>query len=69
MELNDVTWRTSSYSGSNGSCVEVSSGRAVRVRDSKDRAGPGLAFSPTEWQDFIDQVKAGVFDRMSVVRA
>ncbi|MFJ2578196.1 DUF397 domain-containing protein [Kitasatospora aureofaciens] len=27
---------------------------AVLVRDSKDKAGPHLTFSPTAWQAFVD---------------
>jgi hypothetical protein len=48
-------WFTSSYSGSEGgACVEVAlSPGAVRVRDSKDRQGPQLAFSPQEWAAFV----------------
>ena len=46
----DATWRKSSYSGGNGgNCVEVGAhaepGR-VLVRDTTDRQGPVLAFSP-----------------------
>lgn len=46
-------WRKSSYSGSNGgSCVEVASDGGVLVRDTTDRAGGTLAFSPEAWQAF-----------------
>ncbi|MEU4092775.1 DUF397 domain-containing protein [Streptomyces sp. NPDC026673] len=50
-----LVWFTSSYSNSEGgACVEVAFGRgAVLVRDSKDRAGAGLAFSPEAWADFV----------------
>lgn len=50
-----LRWFTSSYSGSEGgNCVEVALGpTAVRVRDSKDRQGPQLAFSPQEWAAFV----------------
>ena len=54
-------WRKSSYSGNGGSdCVEVSGhpGR-VLVRDTKDRPGPVLGFSPAAWRRFAEQVKAG----------
>jgi len=55
-----VTWRKSSYSGnSGGQCVEVgSAARVIAVRDSKDPAGPVLAFGPHDWQRFTDRVKA-----------
>jgi hypothetical protein len=58
---DDLTWRTSSYSGSNGgNCIEVAATvHAVAVRDSKDEHGPVLTFRPGDWQRFADQVKAG----------
>ena len=51
-----MTWRKSSYSGGNGGgCVEVGApaeaGR-VLVRDTKDRQGQVLAFSPRTWRNF-----------------
>ena len=58
----DVTWRKSSYSGGNGgNCVEIGThaeARRVLVRDTKDRQGPALSFSPQTWHQFSDQVKA-----------
>ena len=48
METTGVlSWRTSSYSSSNGgNCVEVGTAPgAVAVRDSQDPAGPELAFT------------------------
>ncbi|MBV7669046.1 DUF397 domain-containing protein [Streptomyces halstedii] len=49
----------STASGQQGDCVEVAplsdGGRAVR--DSKDRHGPHLLFSPTQWAAFTDSVK------------
>ncbi|MER7980545.1 DUF397 domain-containing protein [Streptomyces sp. NPDC095817] len=49
------TWRKSSHSGGEGGeCVEVAaSPRAVRVRDSKNPAGPQLALSPGSWSAFL----------------
>ena len=57
----DATWRKSSYSGGNGGgCIEVGAraeaGR-VLVRDTKDRQGPALAFSPKTWRQFANEVK------------
>src|ERR1700683_1268710 len=53
-------WRKSSHSGSNGgACIEVgTAGRAVALRDSKDPAGPALAFAPRAWQAFADHLKS-----------
>ena len=53
-------WRKSSYSGNNGGdCVEVGHQEAgVLVRDTKDREGPVLRFTPGAWRRFAGQVKA-----------
>jgi hypothetical protein len=61
----DDRWRTSSRSGGNGACVEVRkvTDGAVEVRDSKDRSGPILAFTPTAWTAFLDAAQRGDFDR------
>jgi hypothetical protein len=60
MDMTGAVWRKSSYSGSNGGdCVEVgTAGFAVAVRDSKDPAGPRLAFAADTWRAFAEQVKA-----------
>jgi hypothetical protein len=50
MDLTHAEWRKSSRSGGNGGqCVEVACNLPgiVAVRDSKDPAGPALAFTPT----------------------
>ena len=54
-----TTWRKSSYSGGNGGdCVEVGgTGRAVVVRDTKDRAGAALTFGPDAWRRFAATIK------------
>ena len=44
------------------SCVEVAHDEATGqrfVRDSKDPAGPVLAFTPQEWAAFEQSVRAG----------
>ena len=54
MDLSHVTWRKSTRSGSSGNCVEVAtSPQVVMVRDSKDRGGQVLAFTPAAWRAFI----------------
>ena len=60
--LDNVIWRKSSYSGSNGgNCVEVAmlpeDSRAVR--DSKDPHGPKLRLSREEWRAFTTSIKRG----------
>ncbi|MFI2606630.1 DUF397 domain-containing protein [Kitasatospora sp. NPDC018619] len=51
----ELTWFKSSHSGTEGgACVEIALvPGAVRVRDSKDKAGPQLAFTPEAWADFV----------------
>lgn len=52
----DCIWRKSSYSGGDSvesNCVEVAFAQAVRVRDSKNTAGPQLGFSAGAWQVFV----------------
>jgi Domain of unknown function (DUF397) len=56
-EPDPVVWRTSSYSGSGGTCVEVApAAQRVLVRDSKDPHGPALAVSPSAWRAFLATV-------------
>ncbi|MFI7432556.1 DUF397 domain-containing protein [Micromonospora haikouensis] len=53
-------WCKSSRSSDNANCVEVRlGGDAVGVRDSKDVAGPALAFGPAAWGGFVAALKAG----------
>jgi hypothetical protein len=57
---SEVSWRKSSYSGSQGgNCVEVADRLSrVLVRDTTDRQGPILRISADAWRRFADQVKA-----------
>ena len=62
MDLSTVGWRKSSRSGHDG-CVEVAlADGQVAVRDSKDRNGPVLVFTPREWDAFVSGVRDGEFD-------
>jgi hypothetical protein len=60
MTIRVTSWRTSSYSGSQGgNCVEVAGqDRRVLIRDTK-QAGTGsvLRISAQAWRGFADQVK------------
>lgn len=63
--LENATWKKSWRSNGNGgnNCVEVARiDSAVAVRDSKDRSGPALIFTPSEWDAFVGGVKDGDFD-------
>lgn len=53
-----LRWVKSSFSFSNGNCVEVASlpGRTVGLRDSKDPEGPVLRFAPSAWRSFLGHV-------------
>jgi hypothetical protein len=56
MELTGARWRKSTHSGNNGGdCVEVADNLpgVVLVRDTKDRAGGTLSFSPAAWRSFV----------------
>ncbi len=51
-----AVWRKSTYSGSQGTCVEItdSVGGLTRVRDSKlGDASPNLTFTRAQWQAFV----------------
>jgi hypothetical protein len=63
-DFNGARWRTASRSGQTGNCVEVATNLpdVVPVRDTKNRDGGTLAFTPDAWREFLDGVKAGEFD-------
>lgn len=60
-----AVWRKSTRSTNGGNCVEVAflDEGTVGVRDSKNRTGPALKFTPTEWDAFTVGVKDNEFDR------
>ena len=56
-DINQMKWRKSSASASEG-CVEVAAVRkAMLVRDSKNELGPMLEFSNPEWMQFLIKVR------------
>jgi hypothetical protein len=54
-------WVKSTWSLSNGNCVEVANlpGGEVGVRDSKNCTGPVLSFEPRQWQSFLTTLGDG----------
>ncbi|MEU0134299.1 DUF397 domain-containing protein [Streptomyces sp. NPDC006296] len=56
--LAHATWRTSSYSGGQGECVEVAPDLPdlVPVRDSKRPAGPVITFGHDAWHTFVSEL-------------
>jgi hypothetical protein len=57
-DTSPISWYKSSFSMSNGDCVEIAqlpSGQ-VAVRDSKN-TGPMLTFSRPDWRSFVIQLK------------
>ncbi|MGC5015094.1 DUF397 domain-containing protein [Streptosporangium sp. DT93] len=58
-DLSSVEFRTSTLSDGGNGCVEVSTNLPglVAIRDSKDRNGPALTFSPTAWNNFLTGIR------------
>ena len=54
-DLTRAQWHTSTYSGGNGSCIEVARNLPgiAAVRDSNDRQGPKLVLQRAQWHRFI----------------
>jgi len=57
--LAGAVWRKSSYSGTDGNCVEVATNLPgmVAIRDSRDPDGAKLVVSPEEWRAFVARVR------------
>jgi hypothetical protein len=56
-----LTWRKSSASAGADECVEFARlNRTVLVRDSRDKSGPTLSFTSTEWQALLTRIQAAL---------
>ena len=66
MDLTDLRWRKSSFSGgndNNNGCVEVAflPGGEVAVRDTKARSRPPHVHTAAAWAAFLAGVRSGEF--------
>ncbi|MHA6801976.1 DUF397 domain-containing protein [Salinifilum ghardaiensis] len=64
MTVHAESWRKSTYSQQQTSCVEV--GRIVggaAVRDTKDRGAGYITVGTAQWSNFLASLKSGTFDR------
>ncbi len=61
--LAHAHWRTSTYSGPSGDCVEVAgfADGGWAVRDSKNPTGPALVVTSSAWAAFTNGVRDGQF--------
>ena len=57
--MPEQAWIKSSYSGSEANCVEVTVRDRIMVRDTKDRTGRVLRFTPAAWRGFAHELKVG----------
>jgi Domain of unknown function (DUF397) len=66
-DLDAATWRTSSFSGHEGSCVETAllADGSIAVRNSNDPEADVVFFTRAEMDAWIKGVKAGEFDDLA----
>ena len=67
--MESLNWRKASYSASNGGgCVEAADHYSrVLVRDTQDRTGPVLNFTPDAWRRFTGQVKRSLAEPLPIL--
>lgn len=66
-DLSVTLWRTSSFSGNNGTCVEVAAlpDGHIAVRNSNYPDAGVVLFTRAEMSAWINGVKAGEFDDLT----
>jgi hypothetical protein len=62
----EPTWRKATYSGSQGSCVELAllDEHTAGIRDSKDPGAGHLTFTRDQLQNLIGTAKSGGYDHL-----
>ena len=64
--MSITPWIKASKSANNNDCVEMRrNGATVEVRDSKDKTGPVLRFTPAELDAWLDGARRGEFDHLA----
>jgi hypothetical protein len=63
-----IHWRTSSFSGNNGTCVEVAAlpDGHIAVRNSNHRDDGTILFTHAELNTWISGIKTGEFDDLAI---
>ncbi len=66
-EISTIHWRTSSFSGNNGTCVEVAAlpDGHIALRNSTHRDDGTILFTHAELNAWISGVKDGEFDDLA----
>jgi len=66
-ELVGASWRKSSYSNSQGNCVEFAAlpDGSVAVRNSRDPQGPALIYTRAEISALLSGARDGEFDDLA----
>jgi Domain of unknown function (DUF397) len=63
LDLSDVAWKVSSYSGGGGDCIRIGmKDGIVLVGDSKNPDRPPHVFTPSEAKAWLRGAKDGEFD-------
>ncbi|MFI1022678.1 DUF397 domain-containing protein [Streptomyces olivaceus] len=57
-DLSGAEWHSSTYSGGNNECLQLAPGHPelAPIRDSKNAAGPVIAFGREAWRAFVTQL-------------